>query len=333
MIFKRFLIVFILIAAVLATGVVGYMAIEDWNLLDSLYMSVITLSTVGYKEVGELSTVGKIFTIGLIAGGIVVITTAVGMFTTLVLEGELGVYIRRRQMEKKIKSLKNHIIICGLGELGEEVIRNLRESEEKFIVIENSEEEINKVRKTLGDFPYIQDDSRELSALESANIKEAKTLITCLGSDSQNLFVVITAREANPSLTIVSEAIDRGVREKLRRAGGDYIISPTQIGGTRMASVATKPAVVSFLDVITSGIGKELHLESFTIGEDSEVADKTLGEVKIPQKTGLIVLSVKKKQSDQFIYNPSSQTKIGPGDEIIVMGQPENINKLKEYIL
>ncbi len=332
MIIKRFIIIILLIAVVLTAGVIGYMTLENLNFLDSLYMSVITLSTVGYKEIQEFSISGKWFTIALIGGGISVIAIAFAMFSNLILEGEVGYYWRRRQMDKKINSLKDHIILCGLGELGEEVVRNLKVSRKKFVVIENSQECIDRAQRALGEFLYITDDATQLGILERANVKQARTLITCLGSDSNNLFVVITAREANPELTIVTEAIVRNVKEKLRRAGGDYIISPNQIGGTRMASVATKPAVVSFLDIITFSGEKDLNIESVPVSEKSNVAYKTLTEAEIPQHTGLIIISIKKKETEQFIYNPSSGTKLAPGDEIIVLGPPENIAKLKGYI-
>ncbi len=333
MIFKRVLIVILMLTAVLLAGAAGYIILENWDFIDAVYMSVITLSTVGYKEVAELSTAGKAFTIALIGGGVIAVTLAIGMFTKIILEGELGEYLRRRQMEKRIESLDEHIIVCGLGELGEEVVRNLAEDGEDFVVIENSEEAIGKAEKFVGDHPSIRGDARETEVLESAGISKARALITCLGSDSQNLFVVITARELNPSLTIVTEAIDHNVREKLRRAGADHIIAPTQIGGLRMSRVATKPAVVSFLDVVTGGPGgRELYMESVRVMENSEVASRTLAEARIPSKTGLIVLSIRKKQIGQFIYNPSSQTVLEPGDELIVMGEDESLRKLRKYI-
>ncbi len=332
MIFKRFLLVFLMIVVVITAGVFGYHIIEGWSLLDSLYMTAITLSTVGYKEIAELSVGGKWFTIALIGGGVLTVTVAFGMFTKLMLEGELAYYLRRRKMEKRIKSLKGHIIVCGIGELGEEVIRNLHESDEEFVVIDISEEEIHKLKRSLGDFEYIQDDAREIETLKGANIDEARTLISCLGSDSENLFVVITARDINPSLTIVTENIDPNVREKLRRAGADYIIAPSQIGGRRMACVATQPAVVSFLDIITAGGGKELQLESVPVKEGASVESQTLAQAQIPSRTGLVVISIRKKKTNQFIYNPSSHTVLEPGDEIIVLGQRENLSKLKSYI-
>jgi voltage-gated potassium channel len=267
----------------------------------------------------------------MIIGGISIIAIAFGKFSTLILEGEVGDYLRKRQMEKKMKSLKNHIILCGLGDLGEEVLRNLMQSNEKFVVIDSSQERIDKAQRILGEFLYVADDAQELEVLEQANITQAKSVITCLAADAQNLFVVITAKEANPNLTIVTEAIDRNVKEKLRRAGADFIIAPSQIGGTRMASVATKPEVVSFLDVITSGGEKEMHIESVKINEKSEVASKTLSEAAIPRRTGLIVISIKKLETSQFIYNPSFNTKLEPGDEIIVLGCQDDIEKLKEY--
>jgi voltage-gated potassium channel len=332
MILKRFIIVIVLILFVITAGVIGYMTIENLNFLDSLYMSIITLSTVGYKEVTDLSTTGKWFTIAMIIGGISIITIAFGIFSSLILKGEVGYYLWRRQMDKKIKSLKDHIILCGLGDLGEEVARNLKETNQKFIVIESSQAEVDRVQRSIGEYTYLVDDSTEIGVLERANIDTAGSIITCLGSDSQNLFVVITAKEANPKIRIISEAIDRKVKEKLRRAGADYIISPSLIGGTRMASVATKPAVVSFLDVVTAGGEKDLHVESVTLSEKSKVAKITLAEAQIPTRTGLIVIAIKKRETGQFIYNPLSTTRLEPGDEIIVLGQPESISQLIEYI-
>ncbi len=331
MIFKRIIIFIILILTVLVVGTLGYMRIENLVFLDALYMAVITLSTVGFKEVVALSTAGQWFTIALVAGGITVITVTLAMFTSLILEGEVGEYLNRRKMDKKIKSLRNHIIVCGLGRLGEEVVRNLVETRTDFVLIENTQEKVHKLTKEIGEFPYLIDDAEDTKALESAGVQRASTLISCLGADSLNLFVVITAREANPDLTIVSEVIDRPARYKLKKVGADYVISPSQIGGKRMTAVATRPSVVSFLDLVTSGGEKEVLCESAVVGASSEFAGKTLQEARIPKRTGLIVISIKKNDGQRFIYNPSSQTRIDAGDEIIVMGQGENIKKLKSY--
>ncbi len=331
MIFKRILIFIILVLTVLIAGTLGYMRIENLNLLEALYMATITVSTVGFKEVVPLSPAGKMFTITLIAGGITLITVTFAMFSSLILEGEIGEYLDRRKMDKKIKTLKNHIIVCGMGRLGEEVVRNLTETKTDFVLIENTEEKVHKLIKEIGEFPYLIDDAEDLKALESAGVEKASTLISCLGADSLNLFVVINATEANPDLTIVTEVIDRLARDKLKKVGADYIISPSQIGGKRMTAVATRPSVVSFLDLVTSGGEKEVLCESAIVRESSDLAGKTLQEAQIPKRTGLIVISIKKKDGQRFIYNPSSQTHINAGDEIIVMGQSENIKKLKSY--
>ncbi len=331
MIIKRIIIFFMLIVAVLVIGTVGYMSIENLGFLSALYMTVITLSTVGFKEVAQLSSGGMWFTMALIGGGITVVTVTFAMFSSLILEGEMGEYLERRKMDKKIRSLKDHIIVCGLGELGEEVVRNLMHTDEKFMVIETSEDKAFKLIKETGEFPFLADDAQDINVLKTAGIEKASTLISCLGDDSKNLFVVITASEANPALTIVSEAIDQPAREKLKKVGADYVISPFQIGGKRMATVATRPTIVSFLDVVTSGGQKEIFCESVNVSEASLLAGKSLKEAEIPKRTGLIIISIKKKDGQRFIYNPSSETRIEGGDDIIVMGLMENIKKLKKY--
>lgn len=332
MIHKRIGIILGLFCFMLAFGTAGYMILEKWNFSDAVYMTVITLSTVGYKEIFELSPAGKWFTIALIAGGISVLAVALGMFTSLVLEGDLGNYLRRRKMFKNIKKLKDHIIICGLSDLGKEIIRNLSNTDNEFIVIENSADKIQAALKGGDKFMYIQGDARERAVLQKAAIERASTLITCLGDDSFNLFVVITARELNPDINILSEAIDEKVKNKLRRAGSDYVISPTQIGGSRMAKVATNPSVVSFLDILTSGGDREMQLNAVVIEEKSAAVQKSLEEMQIPKNTGLIVIAVKKKDTGTYIYNPSSKTVLNAGDEILVLGTSGNIKKLKEYI-
>ncbi|MDA3793500.1 MAG: potassium channel protein [Elusimicrobia bacterium] len=332
MIFKRIIIIILLLFSMVFLGTTGYMILENWKFTDALYMTVITLSTVGYKEIYELSEPGKWFTITLIAGGISVLAVVLGMFTSLILEGDLRNYLRRRKMFKNIKKLKDHIIICGLSDLGKEIMRNLSEKGHKFIVIENSEEKIQNALNSGIDFLYIKGDARESLVLEEAAIQKAATLITCLGEDSFNLFVVITARELNPSLNILAEAIDEKVKNKLKRAGSDYVISPTRIGASRMASVATNSTVVSFLDIMTSGGDREMQLNAIKIEKESNVISKTLGEIQIPKNTGLIVISVKKHEAGNYIYNPSSKTVLNPGDEILVLGGVGNIKKLKEFI-
>lgn len=331
MIFRRFMIIILLVVAVLIIGITGYMAIEGLSFIDALYMSVITVSTVGFDEVKELSFQGRLFTIAMIICGISIVTFAFAMFSTLIMQGEMGYYIRRKKMDKKLKAMNNHIIVCGLGELGEEVVRNLIKHKKKFVVIDNSIEEINRVENIYGEFVHIVGDATELVVLESSGVRTAKTLITCLGSDSDNLLVVFTAKDLNSSLTVVAEAIDRNIKDKLKRAGSDHIISPSQIGGTRMASVAVKPAVVSFLDIVTSSGEKELQIESVAIKTKSKVANMSLFEAKIPQRTGLIVISIRKSKTGDLIYNPSSKTILEPEDEIIVLGQQENISALKHY--
>lgn len=241
--------VVVLLISLILTGVIGYKILLDLSILDALYMTVITISTVGYAEVGVMDTEAKIFSILLI---FVSIGTVGYLFSTIIsylVEGDLKTAWRRRKMESNLTELRDHYIICGAGETGLNAIKQFQSSKVDFVVIDNDE---GKVRDLVEENIYaVHGDATQDFVLDKARIKTAKGLITSLSTDAQNVYTVLTARQMNPDLYIVSRAIDKGAAGKLKKAGANNTISPNEIGGTRMASLMLRPNVISFLDVIT----------------------------------------------------------------------------------
>lgn len=325
---NKLLFVTTLLLTLILTGTIGYKVLLDLSLVDALYMTVITISTVGYGEVGKMDAEAKIFSIFII---FISLGTVGYLFTSIVssfLEGDLKDAWRRRRMESNIEKLKDHYIICGAGETGYNAIKQFTKSNLPFIVIDNNEE---KIRGFIEDGIYaIYGDATQEYILEKARIKYAKGLISAFGKDAVNVYTVLTAREMNKNLYIVSRAIDKGSPEKLKKAGANNTISPNEIGGSRMASLMLRPTVISFLDIITHAGDVILDLEDVVICKDSNMVKKSLKEVKIPEKTGLIVLAIKKSGTDKLAFNPSSEEVLDVGDAMVVLGREENVKKLRE---
>lgn len=322
--------VFIFLILLVMFGTLGYALLLNIPFVDALYMTIITLSTVGFKEVAELNTTAKLFTIFIIVGGISTATYAITNLATFILEGEFSEIMRRKTMEKTIQNLHDHYILCGAGETGLSVIKRFRKSNASFVVIEKEED---KVTDLLADnVLVIHGDATHEETLDLAQIRSAKGMVTCLSNDADNVFVVLTAREMHPALHIVSRAIGNKAHIKLKRAGADNTISPNELGGTRMASLLLRPTVVSFLDIITHMGEVVLDLEEVTITETSSLIDMTLQEAHIPERTGLNVLAIKKERETKIRVNPGSQELIQSGDKLVVLGQVEQIEKLRKMI-
>lgn len=321
--------VVLLLISLIITGTLGYsLLIDDLNLIDALYMTVITISTVGYQEVGYMDAEAKLFSIFLI---FISLGTVGYLFTSIVssfLEGDLRSAWRRRKMESQISNLKDHYIICGAGETGFNAIKQFLASRVPFIVIDKNEGRINEL--IADDIFSIHGDCTQECVLERAGIKEAKGLITSLSNDADNVYTFLTARQMNTDLYIVSRAINKGADSKLKKAGANNTISPNEIGGTRMASLLLRPNVISFLDVITHAGDVVLDLEDVVIHKNSLLINKTLKEAKIPQKTGLIVLAIKKYGIEKLALNPSSSEELKEHDAMIVLGTEDQVNELKK---
>jgi voltage-gated potassium channel len=310
---------------VIAIGVIGYMSIEGWPFLDALFMTIITLSTVGYNEVHSLSMAGKAFSIVLIVGGVGVtlytLTAIVQYFTATSFANILW----RRRMKDQISKLKRHYILCGYGRVGQEVARVFRNEHIPFVIIDANQEATAKASSD--GYLYLHGSATSDDVLNTAGIKQARGLITTLGSDADNLYITLSAKEMNPGVFVVARATGKELESKLRRAGADRIILPETIGGRRMAIIALRPLVVDFVDTTLDSRGGDLILENVKVLSGSPVEGLTLKEGLICCG-GATILAVKKKDG-RLLANPRSDTRLELEDDLIVIGTRDQLRTLE----
>ncbi|MFQ3675093.1 MAG: potassium channel protein [Endomicrobiia bacterium] len=315
----------------LIVGTFGYKLIEGWSFFDSIYMTVITLATVGYGETNPLTFRGRVFTIILIIFGITTFVYAISRLQSFFIEGELTGILRRRKRENKIKNLKDHYIVCGSGDnISKTIIEELLATKRNFVVIENDKSNYEQLLKN-ETILVINGNPAEDSVLLSAGIKTAQGLICSIPSDKDNLFIVISARSLNPSIRIISRALDPNSVTKLKKAGADTVVSTDVIGGLRMVSEAIRPTVVSFLDSMLRDKDACLRIEEVVIPPKSNFVGKTLAETQIYEKIGLLVIAVKKNDGT-YVYNPKPSYNISADDVIIVIGNTEQVYKIKQML-
>ena len=324
---RRVLTLIILATATIILGVVGYMCLEKWSFLDALYMTVITLTTVGFSEIHPLSPQGKVFTVFLITSGVGTFTYGALSFSKLLIEGEFRVVLEKRRWERKMKKLKDHVILCGFGRLGEKVSEGLYQKHMPFVVIESNSERIEALKEK--NYLHIQADSSEEEILEKAQVKEARTLIAVLGSDADNLFVTLTARELNPKIYIVARVEDPHTMRKLYKAGANRVISPYDVGASMLLHAALKPTVTDLIELTTRLGPVTLLLEEVIVEEGSPLDGTLLKDSKIREDTGAIVVAVRKGK-DAAILRPEPDLKLERGDLLVVLGSTADIEKLQE---
>ncbi|OWZ82799.1 potassium channel family protein [Natranaerobius trueperi] len=325
---KKLVYILISVLLLLIIGTLGYYLLTDLSLFNSFYMTIITVSTVGYKEIGELDVLGRLFTVFIIFGGLSLVFYAFTNFTSFLIEGELRDIFRRRSMQSKIEQLSNHYILCGAGETGHSVIEQFSKTDSPLLVVEDNKDKVNNLIEQ--GIMAIQGDATYEPTLHKAKIDKAQGLITSLPSDADNVLIVLTARELNQNLYIVSRAIEKNADVKLKRAGADNTISPNVLGGARMASLLLRPTVVSFLDVITQAGEELLDLEDVVICDNSDLVGKSLEQARIPERTGLIVLALKNQGSSELRLNPSSDEVLSAGNTMLVLGKIEQVDTLRE---
>ena len=316
---------FTILLAVLAFGTGGYMLIEHWSFLDALYMTVITITTVGYREVSAVSEAGRIFTIFIIFSGMGIIAYILGIVAQAMIDFQVRSIIGRRRLGMKIRSIKEHYIICGYGRIGKIIGRDLLASKIPMIVIENEPE----IHSSLEDenIPFIHDDATSEEVLVEAGIHRAKGLVSVVGSDADNLFITMTARGLNPGLYILARAEQEHTEKKLIRAGADRVVLPYLIGGQRMAQTLIKPAVTDFLEFAVHNREMGLEMAELKVGKGSALDQLTLVDSGIRQRFDVIIMAVRKKSGD-MAFNPSSTTRIEAGDTLIALGKSKDIEGL-----
>lgn len=331
---RRFLGALLVLAALTVVGTVGYVLVEGVAVADALYMSVITLTAVGYQEVFPLSQEGRTFTMTLLLGGITWMGVWFALITSFIVELDLTDALRRRRNMKSIKNLKDHIIICGAGRTGRQVAQELATLTGEWVIIERDETRIQEIREILPEALVLEGDATHDQVLLDAGLLRAHGLVTCLSADTDNLFVCLSARDLAATIQIVARAYEEETMDKLYRAGADHVVSPNVSSAIRMASVLLRPSVVSFLDVATRSSELNLRMEQSTIDGASPVAGKTLAEARIPQNTGLIVIALRKKGGlgHGFVFNPVATTTLETGDEVIVLGQEDQLVRLRDYL-
>ena len=300
--------IYVLIGITLV-GAVGYVAIEGWSFLDALYMTVITVTTVGYAEVHPLSAGGQIFSIFLIIGGVGGGLYVLTGIITYVVEGHFEIIWRGRRMKASIAKLKGHFILCGYGRVGQEIAHTFKEEGMPFVVLDSSPESITQAEQA--GYLYWQGDATGDEALMEAGIEQARGLVSAVGSDADNTYITLSARGLRPDLFIAARAYCEEAETKLKRAGADRVVAPLNIGGRRLAMLALRPAVVDFIDTVTRGRGRELQLEDRNIDGNCPLVGLTMKAAR--SRTGITVLAMRKKNG-RLLTNPTDKETIEDGD-------------------
>jgi voltage-gated potassium channel len=321
---RKLLQIFGVLLLVLTMGVLGYHFIEGWRFFDALYMTVITLATVGYSETHPLSTAGRVFTMFLVFGGMGIILYGITEITAFIIEGEMTGILRRRRMNRTINKMSNHYILCGWGDLGTYVLDELVRTKRRCVVIEKDPAKIRQLLER--NSVVVEGDATKDEILEAAGIQRAAGLVAALHTDRDNLFVVITARGLNPRLRIVSKIEDIQSRDKFLRSGASAAVSTPFIGALRLASELIRPETVSFLDTMLRD-NSALRVEDVPVGEKSKFIGKPIGEIGVIRETGVLLLSIKRAGDYQF--NPSPSVPLQGNDTLVVIGNPDQIRQAR----
>jgi len=322
----------LLLFLIVVVGIIGYSIIEDYALVDALYMTIITISTVGYREIVPLSNAGKIFTIILIISSFGIFAYAVSTITLHTIEGFFANYFRDNKLNKIIKKMNQHVIICGFGRNGKEAALSLAQKKIPFIIIEKEDKEIANISANFPNYPVIQGDASNEEVLKKAAPEKAKALITTLPIDADNLFIVLSAREFNKSMTIISRASDDHTDVKLQRAGADKVIMPDKIGGQRMAKLVTEPDTIEFLEYIINQSEQDITLAEIPCANMGNCTqNKTIQELNLRNKIGVNIIGIKSKE-DAYVFNPSPDMKLLPDDKLFVLGTIEQIETFKQFL-
>ncbi len=311
--------------AVIAFGTAGYVLVEHASVLDALYMTVITVTTIGFEEIFPLSPAGRVFTIVLAFAGVGVILLLASEFARVVIEGDLQRLMGLRKDMRMVGKLDQHMIVCGYGRMGRAVVEILRERRSRFVVVEQSADKCQALRDEVDHF--LQGDATQQEVLASAGIERASTVIVCLPDDAHGVFTVLLARQLNHSVTIIARAVEEQAEERLRMAGADRVINPYRIGGMRLAFTALQPTVVDFLDASLPGATSELELAEIRIREGSELADTTIAGANVRRRFGIIVVALKRGEGS--LFNPDPDTPMKAGDTLVALGTAEAIERIE----
>ncbi len=318
----------ILLILLVSFGISGFMILESFTFLEAIYMTVITISTVGYGEVHELTTSGQIFTTILILSSLGVLAYVVSIVATHLFEGQLHLILSGYQKKSRLKKMENHIIICGFGRNGQQAVVELKAHGRKFVVIDTNK---NLLYQNLGTkHPFIEGDATQDEILEQANIHKATALITTLPNDADNLFVALSARSLNPNVKIISRASNISSEKKLKTAGVNNVVMPEKVGGAHMAYLVARPDIIEFMDHLSVQGDSPINLEEIICEQlPKEAINKSIDEIGVRRKTGANIIGYKTPEGE-YVINPSPTTKVIPNSKIFVLGTKEQIALMRD---
>lgn len=317
----------VLFVTLIAIGTIGYMIIERHTLLEGLYMTVITITTVGFKEVRELHPAGRVFTIFIVLFGVGLFTYLATNIANYFIAGELHGVLDRKRMEKQIERISDHFIVCGFGRMGAQVARELRREQRELVVVDQNHDAVTAARAA--GFPALVGDAEEDAVLKQVGVERAAGLVACVDSDASNVMVTISARALNEKLFIVARANGENAQSKLVSAGANRVLWPQGLGGRRIAQMAIRPNVVEFLEVVMHDEELELWLEELTIAIDAELDGCAIGEARIRAATGANIVALRQR-TGKLLVAPTPETTLDAGDIIVVLGTKPQLAKLRE---
>lgn len=318
-----------LLGIILIAGTIGFVVIEGFSWFDAFYMTLTTITTVGYQEIQHLSREGRVFNSFLILFGVSAMFLAVGAMTQTIIELELQDRYGKRRKKRMIDHLHDHFIVCGFGRVGRNASYEFQRTHAPFLVIDRNEQRVAKA-ESAGMLAIVADATHD-DCLREAGVLRAKGLIAALPSDAENLFIILSAKTLNPKLTVVTRASEEEAGEKLRRAGADTVFTPYTMAGRQLADALLRPHVVEFLDFTGTNIGPKVTMEQVCVTPKAEFSRKTFGQLLELRESGVVVLAIR-KQGGETMFNPSPEFEISAGDFLIVMGERSNLQKLEQIL-
>ena len=317
-----------LLVMIIAGGTAGYVAIDGWGAWDAFYMTIITVTTVGYREVHPLSRAGEVWTVLVLVSGVGAALYTFTLLATVVVEGGLPKRLQQRRQQRMLETVKDHFIICGYGRIGSIVARQFRRQDVPFVVVERNPE---RLQAALEDGALaVEADASDEAVLSRVGIDRARGLIAAVGTDAENVYAVLSARVMRPDLFIIGRAETEDASIKLKRAGADRVLAPYQIGAVQMAQTALRPAVVDFVELATSADNLELAMEEIAIAAASALAGQSILEANLRQIYGVIVVGIQ-REDRRMDFNPDPEARMHAGDKLVVLGRPESLRRLEAH--
>jgi voltage-gated potassium channel len=326
---RRFVLIVVAILTTLSIGTVGFAVIDGYPLFDAFYMTLTTMTTVGYQEIHPLSHTGRVFNSFLIVFGVTTLFIAIGAMTQTIIELEFGDAIGKRRKKRMIDNLKDHYIICGFGRVGRGAAHELSHAGVPFVVVDIDPDRVERAMHA--GMLAVAADSTHDETLRLVGIERARGLVAALATDADNLFVLLSAKGINPGIYVATRAAEEGAEAKMRRAGADAVFAPYAITGHRLAQSLLRPHVVQFLDFTTKDVGEDIAIEQVRVSGTSEMVSKTIKEMQLRKEVGVIVMAIR-KESGEMVFNPPAETAVQGGDYLIVMGRPGNLRTLETLL-